>query len=228
MTTPTKLWYLENLQVLHTLTRADVEHLHGRLLMQTFAKGEAIYFDGDRSDSLFILKTGQVKITHRSAAGQEVILARLGPGDLFGELTLSESGQRYEEAVALDETLVCRVEVSDFNGLLAANHEFSLEVNKLVRQRLKKVQSRLSDLVFKSAEQRVRDPLRELAQVHGKRVANDPNQVVSCASPTTTWRAWPPPATSHQTVTTLLNSLEREGLLLHNRRHLFIKRLNQL
>ncbi len=227
MTTPTKLWYLENLQVLHTLSSADVEHLHGRSLMQTFAKGATIYFAGDSSDSLFVLKTGLVKITHRHPSGQEVILALLGPGDLFGELTLSDSGQRGEEAVALDETLVCKVDVPDFHGLLAANHEFNLEVNKLVGQRLKKVQSRLSDLVFKSAEQRVRDLLRELSQTHGMRVANDPEQVVIKLRLTHQDLARLV-ATSRQTVTTLLNTLEREGVLIHNRRYLFIKRLGDL
>ncbi len=94
-------------------------------------------------------------------------------------------------------------------------------------QRLKKVQSRLSDLVFKSAEQRVRGLLRELAAEHGTRVANDPEQVVIKLRLTHQDLARLA-ATSRQTVTTLLNTLEREGVLLHNRRHLFIKRLADL
>jgi len=164
--------------VLHSLGGADVAHRHGRSLMQPFARGEPISFAGDSSDSLFVLKTGPVEITLRSPAGQEVMLALLGPGDLFGEWALSGRGPRGEEAVVLDQTLVCQVEVSDSPALLAANHKFNREINKLVGQYLKKVSGCLSDLVFKSAGQRVRDLLRELAAAPGTRVASGLHRVV--------------------------------------------------
>lgn len=230
MMAPTKLWYLENLQVLHTLSAAEKQHLHDHTRMQTFARGEAIHFPGDMAGSLFVLKTGQVKVSHRSATGQELTLALLGPGDLFGQLTPGADTPptaRGEEAVALQPALVCQVAAADFQALLVANHQFTLEINKLVGQRLQKVQHQLSALVFKSAEQRIRDLLRELGQAHGSVVANDPGQVVVKLQLTHNDLARLA-ATSRQTVTTLLGSLEREGILIHNRRHLFIKRLHAL
>lgn len=84
MNSPTKLWYLENLHVLHTLSGPEKQHLHEQTRMQTFARGETIYFAGDPADSLYMLKAGQVKIFHRPASAQEVILDLLGTGDLFG------------------------------------------------------------------------------------------------------------------------------------------------
>jgi CRP/FNR family cyclic AMP-dependent transcriptional regulator len=231
MTSPTKLWYLENLQVLHTLSGPEKQHLHEQTRMQTFARGETIYFAGDPADSLYVLKTGQVKISYRPAIGQEVMLALLGPGDLFGELTPAADAPSLvacgEEAVALQEALVCQLAAADFQALLKANHQFTLEINKLVGQRLQRVQHRLSALVFKTAEERIRDLLRELGQAYGSCVANDPSQVVVKLQLTHHDLARLA-ATSRQTVTTLLGSLAREGILTHNRRHLFIKRLDAL
>lgn len=101
MNSPTKLWYLENLHVLHTLSGPEKQHLHEQTRMQTFARGETIFFAGDPAD---------------------------------------------------------------FQALLTADHQFTLEINKLVGHRLQKVLHRLSALVFKTAEERIRDLLRELGQ----------------------------------------------------------------
>lgn len=227
MTAPTKLWHLENLQVLHSLTPAERQHLHERSHMQTFARGEAIYFASDHADSIYVLKTGKVKIVQRSPAGQEVTVALLGAGDLFGELTLSGGEFCGEEAVALQETLVCQFQAADYQALLTGNAHLHLEVTRLVGQRLQKVQHRLCALVFKSAEERIRDLLRELGREHGRCVANDPEQVVVKLQLTHQDLARLA-ATSRQTVSTLLGKLHREGTLTYNRRSIFIRRLQAL
>lgn len=129
--------------------------------------------------------------------------------------------------MALKQALVCQLAAADFQALLTTHHQFTLEINKLVGHRLQKVQHRLSALVFKTAEERIRDLLRESGQAYGGRVANAPNQVVVKLHLTHHDLARLA-ATSRQTVTTLLGSLAREGILTHNRRYLFIKRLHAL
>ena len=87
---------------------------------------------------------------------------------------------------------------------------------KLVGQHLEKVPGCLSDLVFKSARQRVRDLLRELAAAPGTRVANGLHRVVIRLR------------LSRPAATTLRCSLQWAGVLMHARRHLFRKRLDPL
>ena len=73
-----------------------------------FRRGEVIFHAGDPGDALFILLSGEVKISLPSEAGEEAILVRLRPGDVFGELALLDGAPRSATATALSaaETVV--------------------------------------------------------------------------------------------------------------------------
>lgn len=73
-----------------------------------FRRGEVIFHVGDPGDALFIIVSGEVKISLPSETGEEAILVRLGPGDVFGELALLDGAPRSATATALSaaETVV--------------------------------------------------------------------------------------------------------------------------
>jgi len=73
-----------------------------------FRRGEVIFHVGDPGDALFIIVSGEVKIWLPSEAGEEAILVRLRPGDVFGELALLDGAPRSATATALSaaETVV--------------------------------------------------------------------------------------------------------------------------
>ncbi len=73
-----------------------------------FRRGEVIFHVGDPGDALFIIVSGEVKIGLPSEAGEEAILVRLQPGDVFGELALLDGAPRSATATALSaaETVV--------------------------------------------------------------------------------------------------------------------------
>ena len=73
-----------------------------------FRRGEVIFHVGDPGDALFIIVSGEVKIWLPSEAGEEAILVRLQPGDVFGELALLDGAPRSATATALSavETVV--------------------------------------------------------------------------------------------------------------------------
>ena len=70
------------------LTEADVASLAARLRRRRWARGEVIFLRDDPGDSLFIVKTGVIRIVLTSPEGKEMTLALRGPGDFFGELAL--------------------------------------------------------------------------------------------------------------------------------------------
>ncbi len=73
-----------------------------------FRRGEVIFHVGDPGDALFIIVSGEIKIGLPSEAGEEAILVRLQPGDVFGELALLDGAPRSATATALSaaETVV--------------------------------------------------------------------------------------------------------------------------
>jgi CRP-like cAMP-binding protein len=73
-----------------------------------FRRHEVIFHEGDPGDSLFVIASGCVKIVLESTAGEEAIIATLGRGGFFGELSVLDGAERSATAVALQPTeLAC-------------------------------------------------------------------------------------------------------------------------
>ncbi|MFN8522463.1 MAG: cyclic nucleotide-binding domain-containing protein [Chloroflexota bacterium] len=70
------------------LADAHVEAIAGGLAQERFAAGELIIRQGDHGDSLFLIEAGAVEVFLTSQQGEDVVLARLGPGEAFGEMSL--------------------------------------------------------------------------------------------------------------------------------------------
>lgn len=174
-----------------------------------------------------MLKAGKVKISRISPDGKEIILAILGPGEVFGELGITGQQEREERAEVTDDAIICVVGLEDLQRMMKDNPKFNMEILKFIGFRLKRVQSRLESLIFKSAEQRIRSLIKELAEQHGRIIAGDDNQREVRLGLTQEDIA-KLAATSRQTVTTQFNELERAGLIRYDRKRIYVKDLRQL
>ena len=67
-------------------------------------EGSRLFETGDRGDELYIVRTGKVEIYIRNVAGEKIVLTVAEQGDLFGELSVVDSGPRTATAVALEDT----------------------------------------------------------------------------------------------------------------------------
>jgi uncharacterized membrane protein len=74
-----------------------VDHRH-------IKEGSRLFETGDRGDELYIVRTGKVEIYIRNVAGEKIVLTVAEQGDLFGELSMVDSGPRTATAVALEDT----------------------------------------------------------------------------------------------------------------------------
>ncbi|HEX8487907.1 MAG TPA: cyclic nucleotide-binding domain-containing protein, partial [Propionibacteriaceae bacterium] len=64
-------------------------------------KGEVLFHEGDAEDRLYVVITGKIKLGRSGSAGRENLLAVLGPGQMFGELSLFDPGPRSTTATAV-------------------------------------------------------------------------------------------------------------------------------
>ena len=67
-------------------------------------RGEVLFHEGDPGDKLYIVTEGKVKLGRTSSDGRENLLAILGPGQMFGELSLFDPGPRSATVTAVTET----------------------------------------------------------------------------------------------------------------------------
>lgn len=164
---PTKLWYLKHINLFSALTPPELQEMDRITRMQEVKKRQPIYLPGDPSNTVFLLKKGRVKISSTASSGKEVTFEILEPGEIFGELEVLEDAPRETIAEALDDALICAIRREDFDRYLGQHPDMTLKLTKLIGLRLRKIQSRVEDLVFRDMPARLAHLLVELSKSEG-------------------------------------------------------------
>jgi CRP/FNR family transcriptional regulator len=185
-----------------------------------------VYLADDPSEKIYFLKKGKIKISKFSDDGKEHILAIIGPGELFGESFLTGEDIMGEDAEVLEDSIICSVDSAQFLDFLKQHPELNFNVTKLIGLKLKRIQSKLENLCFKTAEQRIIFYLKDLAENYG-RYDNATNHLTLKMNITHDDLA-KLTATTRQKVTTVLNSLSNQGFIDYSRKMIVIKDLTKL
>ncbi len=148
MAEKSKLWYLENFNLLKGLEKDDMEQLGKITTMQDFSKNQPIYFAKEPSSSIFFLKKGRVKLTRTSKDGKEMILGIINPGEVFGEMSFLDESERTDFAIAMDNALLCAINKLEFSEFVEKSPELNLKLTKLIGLRIKKYTEKIEELSF--------------------------------------------------------------------------------
>jgi CRP-like cAMP-binding protein len=165
---PDKHWYLKQINLFSEMTRKEMDRVDEISRMKELKRGEIIYMPEDMSESVYLLKKGRVKISGLSEEGKEVTMDIIGPGEIFGELSLVDKGPRETIAETLDDALLCVISRADFEMLIRNKPELAFKVTKLIGLRRRVIESRLEDLVFRDVSARLARLLLQLAKEYGK------------------------------------------------------------
>src|SRR5882724_10204986 len=116
------------------LSEAELREIAKRAVTRTLPKNTVVVSEGDRTDSLYIIVSGKVKIYVSDEKGKEIVLNEAGPGEYFGEMMLDE-GPRSASVMTLEPTRFLVVPKEDFREFVAGSPEFSLHlICKLIRR----------------------------------------------------------------------------------------------
>jgi CRP-like cAMP-binding protein len=224
MAEKSKFWYLKNFNIFEGMSESQMTQVERAATMSQVKKHRPIYFPAQPSSNIFFLKEGHVKLSHLHEDGREVILDVLGPGEIFGELSLVDEGERQEIAEALDDVLICTINKRDFEMMLRQNPDLNFELTKRIGLRLLKFEEKINDLVFKDVTKRIMSFLVRYAGDFGKIKGG----VVTINAFLSQQEIAYLTATSRQTVTTILNDLKSQGLIDFTRKSLTITNLEKL
>jgi CRP/FNR family transcriptional regulator, cyclic AMP receptor protein len=130
----------------------------------------AIYANGDEDEAMYLIDSGQVKLSMSSASGKDCLLAIYTNGDVFGESCFT-SLKRFENATAMQPTVVRRLSKRDFLGAVEKAKAFEALLAHLAR-RIAERQMAVFDLVTMSSERRLAKVLLGVAEKLG--VADGP------------------------------------------------------
>ena len=158
------------------------EALRSTMTRVEVPRGEAIFHEGDPGDRLYVIVEGKIKLGRASGDGRENLLAILGPGEMFGELSLFDPGPRNAAGTAVADTVLLGVGSDDLDEWLRGRPEVARHLLRALARRLRRTNEALADLVFSDVPGRVAKALLDLSERFGRptddglRVAHDLTQ----------------------------------------------------
>jgi len=129
--------------------------------------GEFLYLAGEPARSLYFLRRGLVKTSRVAPDGRELILQLHRPGEIFGELCFC-TGERREQAAALEASEVVEIPRHDLLAQLARSPEGMLDLIALTCERLADAQARLESVSFEPVMERLVRTLLRVADALGE------------------------------------------------------------
>ena len=147
-----------------------LERLAATMRTRRFRRGEVIFHIGDPGDALFVIVTGDVKISLPSETGDEAILATLRPGDVFGELALLDGAPRSATASALSATETVVMPRQRFRELIATEAGVRDALLASIAGELRRLTRHVEELHFLDITGRLAAQLVRLAEDGGTRI----------------------------------------------------------
>ena len=124
-----------------TLTEVKVRRYYQR----TLSPGEVVYDAGDPSQQLYVIQSGEVELIRDTDAKQRVV-ARLGPGDFFGELGLVAGERRTSKAVAVNTTRLIALDRETLEAMCLDQPVIAIRLIRVLVARLIESERRLAAL----------------------------------------------------------------------------------
>ena len=152
--------------------------LRATMVKVDLPRGGVLFNEGDPGDRLYVINEGKIKLGATSGDGRETLLAILGPGEMFGELSLFDPGPRNATAVALTDATLLGVGHPDLEPWLRGRPEVAASLLAALARRLRRTNEAMADLVFSDVPGRVAKALLELAGKFGEPNADGSIHVV--------------------------------------------------
>jgi CRP/FNR family transcriptional regulator, cyclic AMP receptor protein len=131
------------------------------------ARGERLFDEGDVGDRLYVVLDGKIKLTRTSADGRENLISLVGPGEMFGELSLFDPRPRTMSASAVTDVRMAALAHDYLRSWLSGHPDVALHLLAALARRLRRTNEVMSDLVFTDVPGRVAKALLDLAARFG-------------------------------------------------------------
>jgi signal transduction histidine kinase len=119
------------------LPAGDLDKL-GRLATEVaYRAGDCIFREGDPGDAVYVVKSGWVQISARSESGQRLMLSRILPAEIFGEMAMLDSQPRSATACVEEPSVVYCIPCRELLGLIEESPRLALAVMRAISLRLR-------------------------------------------------------------------------------------------
>ena len=210
---PTIADHVRALPYFEECSQATLDLLVNQAMKRHFESGETIFHEGDPALGLWLIERGSVKIFKINLDGAEHILHLLGEANTFNDIAAFDGGANPANAAALSETSAWLISLVSLDAALAADPILARRVIRLLAQRVRGLVHRFEDLTLYGVVVRL---ARFLLQQ-----ADDP----ALSAPGVTRAAIAAYlATTPETISRALHTLEESGAIRFDRHRILIVR----
>ncbi|QNM99012.1 cyclic nucleotide-binding domain-containing protein [Chitinimonas koreensis] len=142
---------IQSVRLFASFTQDEARHFLSACRFEQHAAGERLLREGEPGRELYVLLSGEVAV-RRFGGVAEHELARLGPGDTFGELALIDFGDRSASVVALTDVRVLVFERASLFRLPALETKLYRNLAIMMAHRLRETDARLAEAAEQNAE----------------------------------------------------------------------------
>jgi len=146
----------------------DAKALRRQMTEVRLPRGEHLFMEGDAGDRLYVVLEGKIKLTRAAADGRENLWSVIGPGEMFGELSLFDPRPRTSTASAVTDATLAALAHDALRPWLLERPEVSMHMLRALARRLRRANDVTADLVFTDVPGRVAKNLLDLAERFGE------------------------------------------------------------
>ena len=198
--------------IFQSLSEKDLELISSLIRKRQFRKGQVLIHEGDKSEALYFIHYGNIKLSKITIEGKEQILNLMSHGDFFGELNVLQNAACNFSAYALEDTEVCMILRKDFEMVIQMYPNISVKLLHAMTERLVHAENLLQTLATKDAEVRLVDLILNLCEKFGRKTENG----IEISLPITREEMANYIGVTRETISRKLNKFEDSGYIRAN------------
>lgn len=141
----------DNLEIFHGMTSREVHQILRASEPQIYSAGMVLFEEGDTSDAMFLVETGELEVKVHQGVDDDIVLAHLGAGAVVGELSILEGNALRSATVrALSDVHAYRLSRESFLRLRElrsrAAYKLILNLAQILDERRRRVDERVNEV----------------------------------------------------------------------------------
>jgi CRP/FNR family cyclic AMP-dependent transcriptional regulator len=132
-----------------------------------FSKGTVLFREGEPGKEMYVVQSGKVSIT-KTVRDTEKVLATLGPGEFFGEMSILNNKPRSAGAVMAEDGKLLVIDPRTFEAMIRGNVEIAVRLIKKLSDRLQEADAQIENLLMRDPNSRVVHYLLQSGQKRGR------------------------------------------------------------
>lgn len=200
---------IKNISFFASLSPEEVEHVDQLIIRKRFSKDQIVLFEEDTANYMYIVYSGKVRVVKLNEEGREQIITIHKKSDFFGEMALLDGKTSPATVIAHEDAVIGLLSKIDFERFLLTHDTIRRKIIDLLCARLRDAWAMIKILSFDSAEYRVMAVLDRLQELYG--VVDDRGVIINVKLTHQQIASYA--SVARETVTRVLNRLEKEGII---------------